>query len=93
MRQAFARFVRPLRLPFVLVVLFIAVMTSRPADSRAATGCPARACLYEYYYDAAHTQYAGMCQEACYAGGQYCSGDVTEYSVRLGCDPCDCGWQ
>jgi hypothetical protein len=91
MHQRFARIVYHLRLPFVLGVLFIATMTSLPAPSHASVGCPARACLYDYYYDAAHTQFAGQCQEACYAGGQYCTGEVTEYSVRTGCDPCPCG--
>jgi hypothetical protein len=84
-RQAFARFVCPLRLPFVLAVLFVAVMTS-PADSHAA-GC-FRACDYQYYYDAAHTQPSGWCVAACYPGGAHCEGDITDYSVRVACDYC-----
>ncbi len=88
MRQAFARFVPLLRLPFVVAVLFTAVMASRPADSRAA-GC-GRACDYQYYYDAALTQPSGWCVGACYAGGAHCSGDITEYYVRVACEPCDC---
>ena len=85
MRQLFTRFVHPLRLPFTLAVLVIAAMTSLPADSRAAS----MACEYYYYYDAAHTQYAGYCQGACYPGGAWCMDVQTEYYVRTGCYSCD----
>jgi expansin (peptidoglycan-binding protein) len=84
MRQFFARFVHPLRLPFTLAVLVIAVMTSLPAKSHAGS----RACEYYYYYDAAHTQYAGYCQGACYPGGAFCLDQQTEYYVRTGCYDC-----
>jgi len=85
MRQRFARFVHPLRLPFVLGVLFVAAMTSLPANSRAAV---CRACDYQYYYDAAHTQPSGWCVAACYPGGAHCEGDITEYYERAGCEYC-----
>jgi len=85
MRQRLASFVHPLRLPFLLAVLVIATMTSLPADSHAAG---TRACEYDYYYDAAHTQYAGYCQGACYPGGAWCTGVITDYFVRYGCEPC-----
>jgi hypothetical protein len=86
MRQSFARFMYPLRLPFVSAVLFIAAMTSLPADSSAAR-CT-RFWEYDYYYDAAHTQWAGYCTGACYPGGAWCTGDVTDYYVRYGGDYC-----
>jgi hypothetical protein len=88
MRQRFARFVYPLRLP-LMAVLVIAAMTSLPADSRAAGTCP-RIYEYTYYYDAAHTQYAGYCQGACYPGGAWCMDVITEYYVRSGGELCDC---
>jgi hypothetical protein len=89
MRQRLARFVSPLRLPFVLAVLVIAAMTSLPADSRAAGQCP-RIWEYTYYYDAAHTQYAGYCTTACYPGGAWCTGVQTQYYYRYGGELCDC---
>jgi len=90
MRQRFGRFVSPLRLPFLVAVLVLAAMASLPADS-AAVCHPSRWWEYDYYYDAAHTQYAGYCSGACYAGGAFCIGDVTEYYVRYGGDYCGCG--
>jgi hypothetical protein len=87
-RRHFARFVYPLRLPFVLMVLFIAAMTSLPADSGAAN-CPT-ACEYQYYYDSARTQPAGTCYGACYPGGAWCTGDITDYYKRYACEPCGC---
>jgi len=92
MRQHFARFVPPLKLLFLLTVLVIVAMTSLPADSRAAgTNCP-RIWEYDYYYDAAHTQWAGYCTGACYPGGAWCTGVQTEYYVRYGGDYCGgCG--
>jgi hypothetical protein len=89
MRQRFAKFVYPLRLPFLLVVLVIVAMTSLPRDSRAALNCPT-ICEYDYYYDAARTQWAGYCQGACYPGGAYCYGDITDYYHRYNCEPCSC---
>ncbi len=88
MSQRLSRFVYPLRLPFVLVLLFIAAMTSLPADS-AAVSCPS-ACDVQYYYDAARTQPAGFCVGACYPGGASCWGDITDYFRRSNCEPCDC---
>ena len=67
----------------LLTVLVIAAMTYLPADSRAAV----KVCEYQYYYDAAHTQPAGYCFPSCYAGGNYCIGDVTEYYDRVNCGP------
>jgi hypothetical protein len=89
MRRSFARFVSPLRLPFVLAVFVIAAMTSLPADSGAAPYCPTM-CEYDYYYDSARTQWAGYCQGACYPGGAYCYGVITDYYRRYGCEPCGC---
>jgi hypothetical protein len=91
MRPRFARFVYLSRLPFVLAVLFLAAMTSLPADSRAAAGCNSRACDVQYYYDAARTQPAGVCYGACYPGGAVCYGDWgTDYFSRSNCEPCGC---
>ena len=87
MRQRFAKSLYSLRLPFLLAALVIAAMTSLPVDSRAA--CP-RACDYQYYYDAAHTQPSGWCVGACYPGGAHCDGVITDYSVRVACEPCSC---
>ena len=86
MRQRFTRFMSPLRLPFAFAVLFIAVMTSLPADSSAG-GC-VRFWDYDYYYDAAHTQWAGSCTGSCAPGGASCTGDVTEYYVKYGGGAC-----
>lgn len=88
MSQRFAKFLHPLRLPFVFVVLFSAAMTSLPTDSAAIT-CPMM-CEYQYYYDSARTQPAGICYSACYPGGAWCDGDVTDYYKRSNCEPCDC---
>jgi len=88
MHQRLARFMHPLRLPFVLAILVIAAITSLPADSDAVT-CP-RIWEYDYYYDAAHTQWAGYCTGACYPGGGWCTGVQTEYYVRYGGDYCGC---
>lgn len=63
-----------------LTALVTAAMTSLPQDSSAAKFCD-----YQYYYDAAHTQPAGHCFRACYAGGNYCIGDVTEYYALVDC--------
>jgi hypothetical protein len=87
MRQRFARFVYRLRLPFLLAVL--AAMTSLPTTSHAAPTCP-RIYDYYYYYDAAHTQYAGFCETACDPGGAWCTGVQTDYYVRYGGELCDC---
>jgi hypothetical protein len=70
--------------------LVIANMSSLPPVIPAAGGV--RACEYDYYFDAAHTQWAGYCQGACYAGGGWCTGTITDYSVRLACVPCACGY-
>jgi hypothetical protein len=67
-----------------LAIAATAVMISLPADSQA--GGP-KICDYDYYYDAALTQPAGSCFAACYAGGNYCMGDVTAYYVRVNCRP------
>ena len=85
MRQRFAKIVYPLRLSFVLAVLFIAAMTSLPADSAAFTD---RQCEVQYYYDAARTQPAGFCYQACYPGGATCWGDITDYYKISNCEPC-----
>lgn len=70
-----------------LTVLVIAMMASLPAGSHA--GGP-KMCDYEYYYDAALTQPAGYCYAACYAGGNFCIGDITAYYARVNCRPA-CG--
>lgn len=67
-----------------LTVLVIAAMASLPADSHA--GGP-KMCDYEYYYDAAHTQFAGYCYAACYAGGNFCIGEITAYYALVNCRP------
>jgi len=91
MSQRFVRLAYHLRLPFILALLFVAAMTSMPADS-VAVGC-APACRYEYFYDAARTQPAGDCYGACYPGGAYCVwGAPTDYYRRSECEPC-CGYQ
>lgn len=64
----------------LLAVLVIVAMASLPTDSVAA-----KVCDYEYYYDAAHTQWAGYCW-ACYIGGN-CTGEVTEYYALVNCVP------
>jgi hypothetical protein len=68
----------------LLTVLVITAMTYMPADSHAGT----QICDYEYYYDAAHTQVSGQCFAACYAGGNYCIGDITEYYAPVNCRVC-----
>ncbi len=67
-----------------LTALVIAAMISLPSDSAAA-----KMCDYEYYYDAAHTQFAGYCQAACYAGGNTCHQGtvITEYYALVNCRP------
>jgi hypothetical protein len=89
MSQRFARFMYPLRLPFAVVVLFIAVMTSLPADSFAGSW----ACEYQYYYDAARTQPAGGCYGSCVPGGAWCYGDITDYYTRSACEYCCNPWE
>jgi len=71
--------------------LVIAEITSLPPVIPAAGNGPGQACAYDYYYDAAHTQWSGACYGACYAGGNYCEGVVTEYSVLAWCERCTCG--
>jgi hypothetical protein len=66
----------------LLAVLVVAALASLPTDSFAA-----KICDYEYYYDAAHTQNAGYCFASCYAGGNYCIGDVTAYYSLVNCAP------
>jgi hypothetical protein len=89
MRQRLTRFMYPLRLPFAFAVLFIAVMTSLPADSSAG-GC-VRFWDYDYYYDAARTQWAGYCAGSCEPGGAWCMGDVTAYYVKYAGGLCGFG--
>jgi hypothetical protein len=87
MRQRFAKFVYPLRLPF-LAVLVIAALTSLPADSHAFR------CYtywdYDYYYDAAHTQWAGSCVGSCEPGGAWCTGEQTGYYIKYYGGSCGC---
>lgn len=64
----------------LLAVLVIVAMASLPTDSVAA-----KVCDYEYYYDAAHTQWAGYCW-ACYIGGN-CTGEITAYYALVNCGP------
>ena len=66
-----------------LTVLVVAAMTSLPADSFAE-----KLCSYEYYYDAAHTQWAGYCYKRCYPIPEYnCIGERTIYYARVNCSP------
>ena len=64
----------------VLATVLVAAAMTLSSKSEAAKFCD-----YEYYYDAAHTQYAGYCNRACYAGGNVCLGDVTEYYALVNC--------
>ena len=64
----------------LLTVLVIVAMASLPTDSVAA-----KVCDYEYYYDAAHTQWAGYCS-ACWIGGN-CTGEQTAYYALVNCAP------
>jgi len=89
MRHLFVRSVHLLRLPFLWAVVVIVAMTSLPAESYAWMPCP-RIWEYNYYYDAARTQWAGYCTGACYPGGAWCMGVQTEYYVRSGGELCDC---
>ena len=68
--------------PVLLAVLVLVGLTCLPAESHAA-----KMCDYEYYYDAAHTQYAGYCYAACYAGGNFCIGELTAYYALVNCRP------
>jgi hypothetical protein len=86
MRQRRARFVYALRSPFLLAALVVvAAMASLTGASHASTTA---ACEVDYYYDAARTQWAGWCQQACYPGGAYCYGDSTDYYHLHNCEPC-----
>ena len=71
----------------LVAILVTAAMASLPGASQA--GGP-KICDYDYYYDAALTQPAGSCFAACYAGGNYCIGETTQYYVRVNCRPA-CG--
>ena len=66
----------------LMTILVVTAITYLPAESHAA-----KMCDYEYYYDAAHTQWAGYCSAACYAGGNTCTGEVTGYYVLTNCRP------
>ena len=90
MRQHLVSLAHLLKLPLLLVVLAIAAVASVPEASRAAT-CP-RIWEYDYYFDAAHTQWAGYCTGSCTPGGGWCTGVQTDYYVRYGGDYCGgCG--
>jgi hypothetical protein len=82
------QFVYILRLP-LSAALVIAAMTSLPADSYA--GKCVRFWEYDYYYDAAHTQWAGYCTGSCEPGGAWCMGDITEYYFKYGGGYCGPG--
>jgi hypothetical protein len=67
----------------LLTALVAAAMTSLPTDVEAAKFCD-----YEYYYDAAHTQFAGYCYHQCAPSSETtCFGEVTEYYARVNCSP------
>lgn len=76
---------RSLRIPLLLAALTMAAMTSQPADSLA---CP-KIIEYEYYFDAAKTQYAGFCVKVC-NGTRNCSGVQTPYYTIVSQEPCGC---
>lgn len=63
-------------------ILAIAAMTL-PSESAAA-----KICDEEYYYDAAHTQWAGYCWKLCAPSPEYnCTGERTPYSALVNCSP------
>lgn len=69
------------KLVFV-TLLAIAAMTL-PSESAAA-----KICDEEYYYDAAHTQWAGYCWKLCAPSPEYnCTGERTQYYARVNCSP------
>jgi hypothetical protein len=69
----------------LLAVLLIAAM-ALPSQ-----GSAEKICDEEYYYDAAHTQWAGFCWKLCYPSPEYnCMGERTMYYVPVNCSPsCD----
>jgi hypothetical protein len=69
------------KLVFATIVA-IAAMTL-PTESSAT-----KICDEEYYYDAAHTQWAGYCWKLCYPSQEYnCMGERTLYSALVNCSP------
>jgi hypothetical protein len=66
----------------VLTTFLVAAAMTLSSKSEAGAG---KFCDYQYFYDAAHTQPAGYCNRACYAGGNVCLGDVTEYYELVDC--------
>jgi hypothetical protein len=63
-------------------ILAVAAMTL-PSESHAT-----KICDEEYYYDAAHTQWAGYCWKRCFPSPEYnCMGEVTLYSALVNCSP------
>ena len=50
---------------------------------------PTQACEADFYFDAAHTQWAGYCTGACFMPYGWCTGTVTSHMVPLGCVPCN----
>ena len=73
---------RRLLLLVLVTGLVIGAMAYLPAESHAA-----KVCDYQYFYDAAHTQYAGLCIAACFPGENYCIGDITGYFALVDCRP------
>jgi hypothetical protein len=57
----------------VMSALFLANTT--PAQA----ACHNWTDFYYYYYDAAHTQYAGMCEYDCFCAPPSCSGTKTQF--------------
>ena len=70
------------KLLLLATALAIAAM-ALPSESAAEKFCDE-----EYYYDAAHTQWAGYCFKRCYPTPEYnCLGERTDYYDRVNCSP------
>lgn len=79
-----------LRLTVTLLTIIVLAVVSMALAPSSARCCEAFWEQTYFYYDAEHTQYAGMCEINCW--GQFsCYGDRTdyyEYSLLYPCGPC-----
>jgi hypothetical protein len=67
----------------VLVTILAIAALSLPSESDAA-----KICDEEYFYDAAHTQWAGYCWKLCHPMVEWnCTGERTAYYARVNCSP------
>jgi len=65
----------------MLATILAIVAMALPSQSSAAKFCDE-----EYYYDAAHTQWAGICWKLCQPSDEWhCTGEVTPYSALVNC--------